>query len=268
MPKFELSKRTKSIWIGLVCGALSALCVGFYISSVDAQAQAAQSEMLAKYGGDQIDVCVAKRDIAAGQTVSDGDVEMRTWIATLLPADAVIDKKDVVGKKVGSTILAGEVVSAARFGFESSDIEVPDGLVAVSVPSREVQAIGGALGAGMTTDVYAVGPDSTERLAASVPVLATSMSSDAKTSGASAWVTLAVKPQMVQELVTAAEHLEIYFTLPSSGALEGDSPDGSEVLSDSDAKNDIGGGSGGGGSESSSRSAEAGGASDSERGEA
>ncbi len=213
MAKLTISKRTRSIVLGLIFGLLCALCVGAYITHLDEQAHAAQAEMLAKYGGEQIDVCVARRDIAAGATITDGDVETKTWIAALLPAQAVIDKKDAVGKRVGSTILAGEVVSESRFGFESSDIEVPDGLVAVSVPSREVQAVGGAVRAGMTTDVYAVGGSSTTRIASGVQVLATSGSSGGGSAGA--WVTLAVEPAVVQELVTAAETLEIYFTLPA-----------------------------------------------------
>lgn len=219
MANLKISKRTRSVALGLICGLLSALCVGVYITQLDERAHAAQAEMLAKYGGDQIDVCVARRDIAAGTTITDGDLETKTWIATLLPANAVMDKKQAVGKRVGSTILAGEVVSESRFGFESTDIEIPDGMVAVSVPSREVQAVGGAIGAGMTTDVYAVGGSSTTRIAPAVKVLATSMAADGG-GGSSAWVTLAVEPSIVQELVTAAETLEIYFTLPSEGALE------------------------------------------------
>ncbi len=218
MTGFKISKRNKSIAIGLICGLLSALCVGVYIANVDAQASAAQAEVLARYGGDQIEVCVAKRDIAAGTTITDGDIETKTWIATLLPADAVVAKVDCVGKRVGSTILAGEVISEARFGFESADIEIPDGFVAISVPSREVQAVGGAIAAGMAVDVYAVGGSSTARLASAVQVLATSMSSEG-TSSSSAWVTLAVRPEAVQELVTAAETLEIYFALPSESVL-------------------------------------------------
>lgn len=216
MPKFKMSKRDRSIAIGLGCGLACALCVGLYVTQVDENAAEAQAEMLAKYGGDQIDVCVAKRDILAGETILDGDLETRTWIATLLPANAVIDKKEAVGKQVGSTILAGEVISSARFGFDSAEIDVPAGLVAVSVPTREVQAVGGALAPGMLTDVYAVGPSSTSRLAASVQVLATSMAPESSSSAASAWVTLAVKPAIVQELVTASENLQIYFTLPSA----------------------------------------------------
>lgn len=219
MAKFKISRRGRSVAIGLACGALCAACVGAYVMQVNDQAQAAQADMLAKYGGDQVDVCVAKRDIPAGETILDGDVETRTWVATLLPANAVTDKKEAVGKQVGSTILAGEVVSSSRFGFDASEVDVPSGFVAVSVPARDVQAVGGALAAGMFADVYAVGPSATTRLASGAQVLATSMSADSSSS-ASAWVTLAVKPDAVEELVAASENLQIYFALPSSASAQ------------------------------------------------
>lgn len=209
-------ERNKPAVIAAACGVLCAACVGMYMADVDGQAHAAQSEMLARYGGDQVEVCVAKRDIAAGQTISDGDVETKMWIATLLPADAVTAKADAVGQQVGSSILAGEVVSQARFGFASSSIEVPDGMVALSVPARAVQAVGGALAPGMSVDVYAVGANATARIASSAPVLETC--ADAASASSASWVTLALAPEKVPEMVSAAESMELYFVLPSATA--------------------------------------------------
>ena len=200
--------------IGLVCGLGCALCVGLYTMQVDEQAHAAQAEMLAKYGGDQIDVCVAKHDIPAGQVITEGDIETKTWIASLLPQNAITDRSNAVGKQVGSTILAGEVISPSRFGLESADIEVPEGLSAISVPIEDVQAVGGALKPGMTADVYATGANSTSKIATSVLILATSMTSD-NASSRGAWLTLAIKPSRAEEMVSAAQNLELYFVLPS-----------------------------------------------------
>lgn len=219
MGKLKISKRRRSLILGMASGALCALCVGLYVSDVDRNAAAAQAEILSQYGGEQIDVCVAKHDIAAGETISDSDIESRTWVVTLLPANAVTDRKDAIGKQVGSTILAGEVISSSRFGFESDALDVPEGMVGISVPSRDVQSVGGAVRPGILVDVYAVGSSSTVRLASSVQVLATSLESSQGSSGSSAWVTIAVEPSKVQELVSAAENLEIYFTMPSESAL-------------------------------------------------
>lgn len=224
MAKSKLTKRQKSLAIGIACGIGCAICVGAYILQVEQNSAAAQEQMLAEYGGNQIDVCVAKRDIVAGETISDGDIETRTWIATLLPSNAVTEKSNAVGKRVGSTILQGEPLSENRFGFESDDIDIPEGTVAISVPARDVQAVGGAIRPGMVCDVYATGASSTAKLAQSVQILATSMAQD--DSASSAWVTLAIEPSKVQEMVSAAQNLEIYLTLPSSESSEVETHDG------------------------------------------
>lgn len=199
--------------VAAACGLLCALCVAVYVAQVDEQANAAQADMLARYGGDQVEVCVARRDIAAGQTITDSDVETKMWIASLLPVDAVVAKEDALGQQVGSSILAGEVISSARFGFDAASIEVPDGMVALSVPARAVQAVGGALVPGMKVDVYAVGGTSTSRVAQEVKVLETCATES--TSSAGTWVTLALPPQLVAQMVSAAENMELYFVLPS-----------------------------------------------------
>lgn len=217
MARSMIRSKNKTLIMGCLCGALCALCVGLYVMSVDGQAKAAEQQMLSRFGGDQIQVCVAKRDIAAGESISESDVEERMWVVSLLPVDAVTERKNAVGKQLGSTILAGEVISEARFGFDSDAIDVPDGMCAVSVPAREVQAVGGALEPGLRADVYAVGASSTTRLAASALVLATSSSKDSRSSDPDTWVTLAIEPARVQEIVQAAEGQTLYFTLPGNG---------------------------------------------------
>lgn len=232
MSRIRITKRNRSLLIGIACGLCCALCVGAYTFQIDQRADAAQAELLSKYGGDRVEVCVAKHDIPAGQTIAEGDIEVRTWIATLLPQDAVIEKKEAIGHQVGSTILAGEVVSAARFGTTAADIEVPDGYSAISVPTDDVQAVGGALKPGMRVDVYATGSSSTSRIAASVLVIATSAASD-DSSAKGSWLTLAVRPTRVEELVSAAQNLSLYFVLPAANGdvAEGEAgADASDVL--------------------------------------
>lgn len=210
-------KRKRSITIGLVCGVLCAACVAAYVMQVDEQAAAVRAEALVRYGGEQIEVCVAKRDIAAGETIADSAVETKMWVAALLPEGAITDRGSAVGKTVGTSILKGEVLSERRFDAQTNPIEVPQGFTAVSVPAREVQAIGGALTPGMKTDVYAIGASSAECILAQATVLATSTSvaGTGTSSAAITWVTLAVAPQKVQEVIAAAENLDLYFVLPA-----------------------------------------------------
>ena len=99
--------------------------------------------------------------------------------------------------------------------MSDAELAVPAGMAAISVPARPVQAVGGSVEPGMEVDVYATGPVSTTKLVGGALVLATSAVSE---SGATAeWVTLAVEPERVQEVVAAAQNLELYFALPALG---------------------------------------------------
>ena len=211
-------KRNKPMLIGIACAVCCAACVGAYLWQVDAQSEAYRAEAMARYGGEQIEVCVATRDIAAGETIVDSAVETRTWLAALLPEGAVTSRDEVVGQVAGSSVLKGEVVTRKRLDAGTAAIQVPEGLVAVSVPAHDVQAIGGALAPGMKADVYAIGGSSTSKLLSDVLIVATSASaSELASAGASvSWVTLAVSPSAVEELIAAAENLELYFALPHS----------------------------------------------------
>ena len=208
-------KRTRTMIVGIVCGIACAVCVLLYLQDVGARAEAARAEALDRFGGDQIEVCVAKRDIATGETIDEGSIEKRMWVADLLPESPVTVSAEVVGKQATSSILKGEVITSQRFEEALSAVEVPDDLTAVSVPARDVQTVGGALRPGMFVDVYATGQSSALLVAHSVLVLSTNASGNAKGSADSvSWVTLALSPENVQEVVSIAQSSQLYFTLP------------------------------------------------------
>ena len=110
----------KKMAVGVVCAVACALCVFGYTQSVRGEADRVRAEALAKYGGDQVEVCVAARDIPAGETLSASSIEMRSWLVSMLPDQAVTNAKQVIGKQATSPLVAGEVVSAKRFGSLSS----------------------------------------------------------------------------------------------------------------------------------------------------
>lgn len=209
-------KQTKII--GVACGVLCALCVLLYTDSVANAAAKEREEALAQYGGDQIEVCVAAHDIAAGETIDTGDVEIETWLVDFLPEGAITQLDAVVGKQASSPVYAGEVYVSRRFSALATSFEVPAGKVAVSVSAKEVQAVGGALTPGAQVDIYSSGNTSTALLASGVTVLATSAcASDGSASGAAfTWVALAVDPQTVEELIAAEQKTQLYFALPGS----------------------------------------------------
>ena len=211
-------QRRKSLIAGILCGLACVAAILLYTQELYASVEAERSEALARFGGEQIEVYVATRDIAAGETLSSANAEKQLWIGELLPQDAVFDLAEVEGKTLSSPIYAGEVVSLRRFDEENTfTLQVPEGMCAVSVPSKSVSTVGGSVQAGSVVDVYATSGIATELLASSVLVLSTSATTatgDQESSDVT-WVTLAVSPELVEELIAAAQKTELYFAIPS-----------------------------------------------------
>ena len=212
-------KQKHLVIVAVACGLVAALCIVFFMISVQNEANAARAEALARYGGEQVDICVATRDIAAGERVDLSAIETRPWIADLLPEGAVREASTISGRTTTSSILKGEVISELRFESSYSDFEIPAGMEAVSVPAKSVQAVGGAIRPGMSVDVYATGDSSTTALMTDVLVLATTVGSAGSfSSGDSGCITLAVAPDGVEEIIAASSRTELYFVLPGAGS--------------------------------------------------
>ena len=211
---FKARRFDRSTVIAAICGLVCAICLVAYMMQVQGQATAASKEMLEKYGGDQVEVCVATRDISGGETVKDSDLETRMWVANMLPDNAITKRSEVVGKQLGSSVIKGEVFSSNRFISLASSLDVPDDKVAVSVPIDDTAAVGGSINTNQRVDVYATGSTSTTRIGKSVQILETS-NSDKSNSAETKWVTLAVDKDKVQEVVSAAQNLQLYIVLPS-----------------------------------------------------
>lgn len=201
------------------CAVACALCIAGYAASINSQAEAARAEALERYGGDQLEVCVAKKDIAAGEYVDASSVEKRLWLVDLLPEGAVQTESDIVGRQATSEILAGEVVCQQRFQASATQLDIPAGTVAVSIAVKDVQAVGGAALPGTRVDLYSVGNTKTVLLEPEVLVLQTSASAAGAADGTSVnWVTVAIAPERVQEIVSASQHAKLYLTLPAGAS--------------------------------------------------
>lgn len=208
-------KQKHMTMVAVGCGVACALCVAAYLASVQGQVDAERAEALARYGGEQVEVCVATRDIAAGERIDLSAVETRLWVADLLPDGALQSNADAVGKVATTSILKGEVVSEKRFENSRGAIDVPAGKEAVSVPAKAVQAVGGAIRPGMSVDVYSAGESSTVAIARGVVVLDASVGDGGSlVSSDAGWITLAVDPETVQEIIAASSRTTLYFVIP------------------------------------------------------
>jgi pilus assembly protein CpaB len=199
---------------GLLSGALCAGCIFAYSVQVREEADDARIEAMQRYGGEQVDVLVAAKDIYPGEVVDASNAEVKTWLSDLLPSDCVTSFEDVKGMQAASLIISGEAVSQRRFDSAGSGIDVPQGCVALSVPAEDVQAVGGVLSAGDVVDVYATGSQ-TSCIGRRISVLATNVEHSNGVKGKVSWVTLAVPLELSQEFVTASQSMDIYFALPA-----------------------------------------------------
>ena len=215
-------KQKQMTAIAVACGLTCAACVGLFVAGVQGEADSARAEALARYGGEQVEAYVATHDIVAGERVDLSAVESKLWVADLLPENAVRASADAVGKTATSTIYKGEVITSGRFEAGKDAIDVPAGKQAVSVPAKAVQAVGGAVHAGMSVDVYSSGDSSTSAIATGVNVLDTSVGQSGTLSSDGGWITLAVDPEKVQEVIAASNKTTLYFTLPGAEPEGGD----------------------------------------------
>ena len=119
---------------------------------------------------------------------------------------------------VGGEILRYRAGVRERVGDGSSRITVPDGLAAASVSSDDVLAVGGAIRAGSVVDVYVeTAKGEISLIGERILVLETSTPENTKKEQIT-WVTLAVKPSSVNELLAASSKGTIHFVLPGNSA--------------------------------------------------
>jgi pilus assembly protein CpaB len=227
-----MTRARKRLVLALVCGLAAAAAMFWYASEVRAEAAQARQQALSSYGGEQVEVYVATRDIAPGEELSSENVSLRMWLADLLPVGALHEQTEVFGQTTVLPLMENEPIIAAKLGVAKAPVSVPEGLCAVSIPSEDVLAVGGAVQAGSFVTVYAADASTVELIAEEVLVLETSNGGQVATAAETgllagsgtrerlSWVTLAVEADTAQELIAAARTQELHLVLPG-GALDG-----------------------------------------------
>lgn len=197
---------------GVACGALCAVCLAAYGGSVKSEIEQQQSQILERFGSDQVEVYVATRDVAVGEYMSLALCEKQIWPGALVPDDAV-DDTQVFESVVACPIFKGQIVLDDHFVSSGTvAIQVPEGLCALSVSAKAVNAVGGGVVKGSYVDVYATSSLGTDLLVADVLVLATSADEE---SSEISWITLALDPTRIEEVIGASQTSTLYFSLPS-----------------------------------------------------
>lgn len=214
-----MTKQRKQTLIAVFCGIIAAACVFAYTATIKSEASMARAAAVQRYGGERAFVLVATKAIPIGSTVDEQNATLQEWPVDFLPqGQAAQDFSELEGLVAQSEIRVNEPILLERVGDGSSRITVPDGLSAASVASDDVLAVGGAIRAGSVVDVYveSTSGDIT-MIGERILVLETSTLEDGSSKQIS-WVTLAVKPESVSELISASAKGTIHFVLPGNSA--------------------------------------------------
>lgn len=207
--------------ISLTAAIATAAAVFAYATSIERELSTARGDAIASYGEEVVEVLVARQDIPAGATLTDDVLERVDWPTALLPKDVLVDSDALANQVATAMILMGEPVTESRVGESVSMLHVPRGFTAVSVPSEDVLAVGGAVEQGSVVDVYAVVDGAASLLESGVSVLETSVAEKAARIGSSkspiSWVTLAVPADSAQQVIVASEVGTLHLALPSMG---------------------------------------------------
>lgn len=216
-------RRGTRLVISVLSGVAAVIVALAYASSVQQDAAAAQADALARFGGEPVAVCVAVRDIAPGEVLDDENVVAVEWAAGLVPEEPIAELGDAVGRVATSRIPKNAVICSTYLEAHSGGIEVPAGTVAVSVASDPVHAVGGSIAPGDTVDVYVTQDAVADRLM-SAQVLDTSAEATGDTG--MSWVTLAVEPERVRELLVATSLGQVTLAVPGAyGDASADAPE-------------------------------------------
>jgi pilus assembly protein CpaB len=99
------------------------------------------------------DVLVSAHPLAAGATLTDGDIRLARWPTQLRPATSLHLVSDGVGRRITSPVGAGEPITAERLVGSALTAHLPAGLVAAPVTVDSITAAG-LVGAGDYVDLF------------------------------------------------------------------------------------------------------------------
>lgn len=211
-----MTQQRKQLIAGMACALLALAGVFAYTATISSEAQVKRQAALERYGGEQTQVVVAAEAIACGTELDSSNTELVTWLVDLLPETDTASSPDQVRGLLAQTDIAkGEPITLNRVGTGSSRITVPEGLRAVTVSSDDVLAVGGSVRQGSFVDVYVESSKGrVVLLGKNILVLETSAVLEQNDGKAITWVTLAVTPDSVSDLLTASTNGTIHLVLP------------------------------------------------------
>ena len=207
-----MRRRTRLV-ASAACGVLAALLAAAGAESARAQARQERSESLERYGSEQTTLVVARRELASGSTVSEGDVEERDWLSDLAPEGALTSLDDVVGTRLTSPVAKGAPLTQLDFASGEGDVEVPEGRVAVSVRIGDRAGVPADVPAGSRALLYEAAEGGARLVCSDATVLGGAAGSSY--AGSDRALTVAIRPDEVSRVLSASFAGSLRFALPA-----------------------------------------------------
>lgn len=208
----DMKKRVRIV-VALACAALAMLCSAAYAQSVREESERVRGEALERYGGEVTTLVVAARPLAAGEVIGEGDVEEREWLSELVPEGAYGSLEDVVGQTLSFPVAKGLPLTETGLSAGEDALEVPSGMVAVSLERASALGLPDGVGTGATVVAYEAGEGGVRIVAESARVLALGQAEGQVVRGSA--LTLAVEPACVADLMRCAAEGTLRLVLPA-----------------------------------------------------
>jgi pilus assembly protein CpaB len=202
--------------IAVACAACVGLAFSAYADDVRAEADRQRSEVIARYGGEVVDLVVTRHALEPGDVIEASDVEVREWLADLAPEGAITDADEVLGSTVTVPAVAGAPLTGLNFRDATEAEDVPEGYIAVSVPITDKLGLSAGTQVGSQVVAFRVTSDGAQVLATDAVVL--SMPETASTGlAASGTLSIAVLPDDVADVLSASATDDLRIVLPAEG---------------------------------------------------
>ena len=210
------------IAIALACAALAVVASHAYAQEARRKEAQLRQETLDRYGGEVVSLVVATHRLDAGETVSDGDVALKEWVSELAPEGALVSLDQAVGSTLNMAVSAGQVLTELSVGSSGSSLEVPSGMVAVSLALTDKLGLAPGIESGSRVFAYRVDDRGTQLVSGKVTVVSVNAEGGSLTSSKN--VTVAARPDDIPALLEAAAQGTLRLVVPAgnvSGASAG-----------------------------------------------
>lgn len=207
-PKAAPAGTTKGSRV-LTAVAAAAIAVSVGATAFSGMRLAESSAIIAKNETDSVNVVVTTRDVAAGETISESDLETQSVPKAYCPTDAATKVSDVAGHTSITTQTAGTSISLSSIQASASPAHITsaieDGHVAIALSLDSSHGLSPLLAVGDRVNVLAAVSDgttsSTETICDGVKVVALDSALTGTPEAGYSLVTLDVTPEQAAAIV-------------------------------------------------------------------